>query len=369
MTRLALLVCFAAALAGCDKFDRAVTGNPPAQGPIPDVQVVADSATFAGVVGDALREELAAPLATLPNRQGAFKLNRMEPGSRLANRVRNLRLVVYAAPIDEPSPVGEMLRASLDPAGLAAIRAGRGEGILFKPDLWATGQMVVFMTAASDSALARSILRRGPDLRRAFNRVAREATAADIFGRYRQTDLEDEMLESLGVAVKVQYDYLVAQDTALVADGREGRVMRLRRVLTDTWRDYFVFVQDGVTEIPPHDVIDRLTDSVLRQIARGSIDSSYVQTDPLRPVTRDTVTIGGRPANETRGLWYMTNDLMGGSYVRYATIVDGKLVVFYGMTFAPDRALDKREFLRQLEATAYTLRPRDAFLAGRGDDG
>lgn len=367
MPRTALLLLLLVATAGCDKFDRALTGKPPAQGPIPDIQVVADSATFAGVVGDALREELASPIPTLPNRQGAFKLNRLDPDSRLADRVRNLRLVVYAAPIDEPSRVGELIRASIDPAGQQAIRAGRADGILFQPDLWASGQMVVFMTAASDTALARSILRRGPDLRDAFNRVAREATASDIFGRYRQTDLEDRMLDRLGVGVNVQYDYVVAQDTALTAAGRPGRVMRLRRVLTDTWRDYFLFVQDGVTTLPSPDEIDRLTDSVLSQIALGTNEGSYVQADPQRPVARDTVTIGGRPARETRGLWYMTNDLMGGSYVRYATIVDNKLVVFYGMTFAPDRALDKREFLRQLEATAYTLRSRREALAARSD--
>ena len=367
MTRLPLLLLLVG-LAGCEGFDRAITGNPPAQGPVPDVQVVADSATYAGIVGDALREELASPIPTLPNRQGSFKLNRLDPASRLADRVRNLRLVVYAAPLDEASRVGEILRANISESGQAAIRAGRGDGILFKPDLWASGQMVVFMTAASDTALARAILRRGPALRDSFNAVAREATAADIFGRYRQTDIEDRMLDRLGVGVSVQYDFVVAQDTALVADGRRGRVMRLRRVLTDTWRDYFLFVQDGVAEIPPPDAIDRLTDSVLRQIALGSIDGSYVQTDPERPIARDTVRIGGRPARETRGLWYMTNDLMGGSYVRYATVAGGKLVVFYGMTFAPDRALDKREFLRQLEATAYTLRTREEALAARADD-
>ncbi len=356
MTRLApFLAAVLFLVAGCDRLDRAITGLPPAVGPVPDVMVVMDSTLFAGVVGDALREELASPIPTLPSRQGAFKLNRLEPGTRLANRARGMRHVIYAAPVDEDSPVGDMLRRSLSPEQIAAVRAGTAEGAVFRSDLWVNGQTVVFLTAASDTALAATILRHGPEMRRAFNRVAREATAADIFGRHRQTDLEARMLDALGVRVNVQYDFVVTHDTTLTADGQPGRVMRLRRVLTDTWRDYFVFVQDGVTEIPDSAAVARLTDDVLRQIALGSVEGSFVQTDPLRPSSQDTVTIGGRPAVETRGLWYMTNDLMGGAYVRYATIVDGKLVVFYGMTFAPDRALDKREFLRQLEATAYTL--------------
>lgn len=355
---LAVAACALATLGGCDRFDRALTGLPNAVGPIPDVLVMSDSSTYRGIVGEALREELAAPVPTLPSRQGPFKLTWIDPTSRLATRARGMRLVVYAAPVDEASPVGEMLRGSLDPGQLAAVRAGRAEGFVLREDLWARGQVVVFLTAATDTALAATILRHGPTMRRAFARVAREATAADIFSRHRQTGLETRMLDTLGVGVRVQHDFVVTHDTTLVADGRTGRVMRLRRVLTDTWRDYFLFVQDGVDAIPDHETVDRLTDDVLRQIALGSDEGSYVQQDEQRPISRDTVRIAARPAHETRGLWYMTNDLMGGPYVRYATIIDGRLVVFYGMIFAPDRALDKREFLRQMEATAYTLRSR-----------
>lgn len=361
---VALLLVGIALLAGCEKFDRALTGNPPAQGPVPEIVVVADSQTYAGPVGDALREVFSTPLGTLPNRQGAFKIRRMDPNSRLVDRVRSLRLIIYAAPLDEQSRVGEYVRSQFDPAAQAAIRAGQGRGIYVRPDVWANGQLVTTMTAGSDSSLAREIIQRGPELIRRYNVLAREATAADIFGQYRQTDLEEEMLDRLGLGVKVQYDYVKAQDTTATVDGRTGEFMRYRRVLTDTWRDYFLFVQDGVTEVPDNDALDSLTDGLLEQFALGTNDGSFVQMDPLRPVSRDTVTIDGQLAREKRGLWYMTEDLMGGSYVRYALVLDGKLVLFYGMTFAPDRALDKREFLRQLEATAFTLRTaREAALS------
>lgn len=353
---LAALLVGLVTLAGCEKFDRALTGNPPAQGPVPEVVVVADSQTYAGPVGDALREVFSTPLGTLPNRQGPFKMRRMDPENRLVDRVRSLRLIIYAAPLDQQSRVGEYMRGQFDPAAQAAIREGRAKGIYIRENVWANGQLVASMTGASDTTLAREILQRGPELVRRFNVLARDATAADIFGQYRQTDLEQEMLDRLGLGVKVQYDYVKAHDTTATVDGRTGQFMRYRRVLTDTWRDYFLFVEDGVSQIPDNDALDRLTDGLLAQFALGTNDGSFVQMDPLRPVSRDTVTIDGNLAREKRGLWFMTEDLMGGSYVRYATILDGKLVLFYGMTFAPDRALDKREFLRQLEATAFTLR-------------
>ena len=88
------------------------------------------------------------------------------------------------------------------------------------------------------------------------------------------------------------------------------------------------------------------------------LDSSYVQIDDQRPEANRAVEIGGpAAAAEQRGFWYMTNDVMGGAYIREALVdpATDRLYVYYGMTFAPDRRLDKRKFLRQMEAVAFSF--------------
>ena len=338
-----------------------LTGPARATGDAEEILVLTDSVTWDGPVGDAIREELAAPIPTLPGNQGAFKLRFQPLNPRLFEQYKLRPNLVFAAPIDAPGPIGEFVRARVGEGNLAAIREGRATGVTLREDLWASGQRVVIATAANDSVLARALLQRGDDLRASFNRLARERTTSEMFARLRQEDLEQELLAAHGFRVQIQHDYVKVQDTTTTAAGRTGTFVRYRRVLTDTWRDFFVFKQEGVSDLPSREELDELTNALLEQFALGTFDSSYVQLDDRRPTSADTVEIGGRPALETRGLWRMTQDVMGGSYVRYALVdpATNTLYVYYGMIFAPDRRLDKRKFLRQMESIGYTLRTRD----------
>ena len=353
----AVAALFAAALgvlAGCE----AVAGQARAVGDVEEITVVTDSATWEGPVGEAIRAELGRPIATLPGNQGAFKLNVQPLTQRFFDQLKLRRAVVFAAPVDAEGEIGDFIRARLGEGGVEQVRAGGVAAFNLRPDLWARDQLVVIATASSERELAREFLQRGPALREAFNALARENTTREMFSRLRQEDLEQELLASQGYRVQVQHDYVRVQDTTASAGGLDGQFVRYRRVLSDTWRDFFVFAVDGVETLPPPAEVDRITNDLLETFARGTLDSSYVQTDDQRPETTDAAEIAGRPARETRGFWYMTNDVMGGGYVRYAFVdpETDRLYVYYGMVFAPDRRLDKRAFLRQMEAVAYTFR-------------
>lgn len=351
-------------LAGCE----AVAGGPPrARGEAEEILVVTDSATWAGPAGEAIRAELAPPVPTLPSNQGAFRLRFQRLDPRLLDQLKLMPNVVFAAPVDAPGPIGEFIRARVGEGNLGAVRRGDAAALNVRPDLWAEDQLVVVATAADEEALARQFLESGGRLRRAFDDLARDRTADEMFARLRQTDLEDELLAAHDFRVQIQHDYVPVQDTSARVAGREGDFVRYRRVLSDTWRDFFVYVEDGVESVPAEPELDRLTNALLEEFVRGTEDSSFVQIDDQRPIRTGAAEIAGRPAVETRGLWYMTNDVMGGAFVRYAFVDEAtdRLYVYYGMTFAPSRQLDKRKFLRQMEALAYTFRTR-ADLAAEG---
>ena len=346
------------ALTGCEQ----IVGTPKAVGEIPEILVVADSATWAGPVGDAIRAELAQPIVTLPNNQGAFKLTHRVLTPQTYESVQRARNVFIAAPIDEDSRVGEFMRDRIDAASQEAIRAGQAVGINLRPDLWSLNQLVVVATAADDRALTAAILRRGQEMRDAYNERAYVATAREMFDDGRQLGEEDSLAGRYGWSIGIQHDYVLAHDSLLTVGDRTGQFVRYRRILSDTWRDFFVFVQDGVSEVPSQAELDALTDDLLEVFARGVLDSSYVQTDATRPIRRDSLTIAGHPAVEQRGFWYMTNDIMGGSYIRQAFVdpASERLFVYYGMVFAPNRRYDKREFIRQMEVIGRSIEPDPA---------
>lgn len=360
MIRLGASVLSLVALLVVSGCQAAVSGPPKARGNTEEILVLSDSVTWAGPVGEAIRAELAQPIRTLPSGQGAFKVRYQPLNPRFLDNVKLTPNLVFAAPVDAEGEIGDFIRARVGEVNIEALRSGRAEAVNVRPDLWARDQIVVIATAGSDTALASAFRERGDALRAQFNDLARTNTEQEMFARLEQTDLSDEMLERHGFRVRVQHDYVKVQDTTATASGRTGDFVRYRRVLSDSWRDFFVFAVDGVEAMPSEAELDALTNDLLRQFALGSTDTSYVQLDDQRPESTASVEVGSRPAAEKRGLWYMVNDLMGGSYVRYAVRDEstGRLYLYYGMTFAPDRSLDKRKLLRQMEVIGHSLRTR-----------
>ena len=69
----------------------------------------------------------------------------------------------------------------------------------------------------------------------------------------------------------------------------------------------------------------------------------------------ENINVKGDYAFEARGLWCMENDMMGGPFVSHARVdrPNGRVVVVEAFVYAPEKK--KRDLMRQLEASLYTL--------------
>ncbi len=369
MTTLRFLAAFAVLLvAGCSTVTEY---KPPAVGKQGEIMVVTDSVTWNGPVGDALRETVGREMLTFPQPTPAFTL-RLESLSEFSlDGLRRQHSVIFAAPYTDDSETAQFIRVRLDSAGVQALERG-GRGIITRPDLWMRGQLVVYATAPTDSALAQQIRNEGDDLRASFNRLARERLTEDMFDKARQVEIEAGLLDEHGFAVGIQHDYVRAIDTTFVNDqGTRGQFIRYRRFAgQDSWRDFFVYYEEDprLTRLAP-DAVRTLRNDLTQRFIRGTFPESYItieERDPVgRPVEADTVDLGGRFAIETRGTWRLTGDIMGGPFVSYAFFDEdtGRFYLIDGMIFGPRYTpAEKREFLRQMEAIAYTFRTSDEGL-------
>lgn len=101
----------------------------------------------------------------------------------------------------------------------------------------------------------------------------------------------------------------------------------------------------------------KVRDSVMRANIHGQAPDMYmcVAMRP-EPVARIVAGAGERPILETRGLWEMRGDAMGGPFVSHAVVDSprGRIVVAEAFVFAPGKK--KRNLIRQLEAALYTLK-------------
>lgn len=95
-------------------------------------------------------------------------------------------------------------------------------------------------------------------------------------------------------------------------------------------------------------------DSVMKVNLPGAQPHMYMATDTLCTVAKP-ITVKNQYAYETRGLWHMQNDGMGGPFVSHSRVdtINNRVVVVEGFVFAPEKM--KRGLVRRLEGALYTL--------------
>ncbi|NMA73576.1 MAG: DUF4837 family protein [Bacteroidales bacterium] len=96
-------------------------------------------------------------------------------------------------------------------------------------------------------------------------------------------------------------------------------------------------------------------DSVMKVNVPGARPGMYMSTETIGLTTRD-IEVQNKYAMETRGLWKVKGDFMGGPFVAH-TRVDEKnqrIITAEVFVYAPDKL--KRNLTRQIEASLYTLR-------------
>ena len=103
-------------------------------------------------------------------------------------------------------------------------------------------------------------------------------------------------------------------------------------------------------------------DSVMKANIPGEREGMYMATDSMFVDVEDIV-VKGEYAQEARGLWEMEGDMMGGPFVSHARVdrANGRVVVVEAFIYSPDKL--KRNLMRQMEASLYTLRlPNESLI-------
>ena len=93
----------------------------------------------------------------------------------------------------------------------------------------------------------------------------------------------------------------------------------------------------------------------LKENVPGMFDNTYMITNEVATPEVKFIRFRGRQFAETRGLWEVYGDYMGGPFVSHSFYSrDGKdIIVLDGFVYAPK--YDKRQYLRQVEAILYSF--------------
>jgi hypothetical protein len=350
---LALLI----ALTGCDGDYR-----PRASGPNGEITVVMDSSFWTGATGEALRENVAPWVQTLPVSERSFQLRHLELTSeRTFQRIKDVKNVIIAASLSDSTNETSFLRRRLSDKAEQAILDGQ-TAVVSKPNLWRRSQRIYYVAAATPEALAQTFQEQGSQVRETFKDITLKRVRRRMYEDGRNRALEDSLMKRHGFAVNLQPSFQIAADTATASEG----FVWLRRLLAQTRREFFLYYAEDVSpdQITP-EWIYATHDSLTRKHLRGNVQG-FVQIDYRRSLKTQQVTFLDRYGYETRGLWYMVTPVEGGegvrpvggggpfiSYTFYDQATD-RVYMLDGSIFGPD--FDKMGFLRQMEVMARTFR-------------
>jgi len=120
----------------------------------------------------------------------------------------------------------------------------------------------------------------------------------------------------------------------------------------------FIYTYDYLSEDAfSKEAILSKRDDLLKALVPGPSKGSYMTTEKTFPISFRHFEFQGNYAVESRGLWKVENDFMGGPFVNVSFLdtVNNRVICMDAYVYRPNK--DKREMLRELEAVMYTYMP------------
>ena len=293
---------------------------PESHGKVNHLLLIVDDKQWKGALGDTIRKYFTPEFPDLPQSEPLFTINQASP-DLFTGSYKKMKTVVM-------------------------VKTGNENKIQYFTDRYATPQLIVEIIGKNEDDLKKILSEHAKEIvEKIYNFEIRLLQERHRKALRDNSDIEKD----LGISIEIP-------DFFVVVDHQKG-FFWFRRDIKNGEQDILLY------EVPLKNDMEkqrnRVTyyrDSIGAKYIPGAIDSSYMKTVKGISPSQNLLKIGNLSAIETRGLWDMKNDFMGGPYINY-TLIDKKhnrAIVGEGFVYAP--ALDKRDYMVQLEAILKTMK-------------
>lgn len=296
---------------------------PNVSGKAGEVIVVMDKDNWEGDLGEQTRELLAAQVPYLAQSEPLFSLTNVAPTG--FNKLFRVHRNVVIFQIDP----------QLDTTG-----------VFYRRDLWSAPQCVVQLSAY-DAEGAQALLKKsGWAVARYIEQCERDRIIENAY-RYEQHSLAQKVSEVFGGCMHFPNGYKLrkaTEDFIWIADDKQY-----------VYQDVLIYKYPAEESHPfTADNIISHRDEILRANVPGMFEGTYMTTSAYFTPMVEYLKYRGRDLVQTRGMWEVENDYMGGPFVSHSFYSrDGsEIIVLEAFVYAP--RFDKRHYLRQVESLLYS---------------
>ena len=254
------------------------------------------------------------------------------------------RFSVFSTPIDEFNRILRPHRSIL----MISINASLPEAkISFSKDKWAAPQVLVKLTGPTRESLVEKFW-------------AHREAITDLFikSEYRRYQNVAENMGEKGITKQLEekYGYSLSFPKGFSISKSTDNFCWIRKETKEFSHGVLIYSYD-YTDTKQLDMKNILfvRDTITQKHIPGPTDSSYmaVSYQVYQPSSK-VIDFNGNYCVETRGLWLVKNDFMGGPFVNYSFVdkATNKIISLDGYVYAPRD--NKRDMLRSVEAILHT---------------
>ena len=327
MKNIALFMMMAVLLVSCHSRQNEALTKRSSSGKTLEVLIAADKGYYAGDTKALIDSIFRAPQDALPQPEPRFDVVNV-PISSLHN-----------------TQMFQMHRNIV----ICDVKADNPDKFYIHHDQWASPQVVVDIAAKSEASLREMLRKYEPRIVEEIYK-AEHKRMINAFYNHRNVGLMKKVKDKFGFELTLSEEFTWAKDDADFA--------WIRKETKDFGLDVLVYVEPyrEESQFAVAKIYNRL-DTVMRRQVAGPADSSYMGTERRVPLLSRVVEFEGSPyCVETRGLWRLFGDFMGGPFVTYTLLSPDKtqLVELTGFVYCP--RFDKRDYLMQVESICNSIK-------------
>ena len=228
------------------------------------------------------------------------------------------------------------------------IEQGAEPKVEYKHNLWAQPQRYFKITASDVESFISTFDKYKQHILQNYYEGEREK-----LNTFYETVLNKDNVEKIGK----KFGYAFNLTTGFRLAKETDDFVWLRSETDKSSTNILIYSEDYTTEKQFDTSYIKLKRNLItKQYVPATADGSYAKISDVFPLTSRVVDINGYYAVETRGAWDCYNDFMGGTFLNYtiADTISNKVLTFDAFIYYPSK--EKRVFMMQLEAIAYSMK-------------
>lgn len=289
-----------------------------------DVLVVMPKYQWEGVLGDTMRSLLAYPIPYFPQEEPILTLRHVQPDGfkGIFQTYRNVVIVSIGNQYDKPR-------------------------LILTRDMSAKTQIIYELQGPNQAAVIDLLVQKGRQIVGTILNTERLRTV-ELNKKYSDKNIHDRLLKNHFLSVSIPQGFAIQIDTGnfvWIEQMRGDNILGLL-IWTYPYKDTLQLTKQALLA---------KRNEILRRNVPGKDPGSYMTTEKIFEPLFDVNKLGNQIFYQLSGLWTVEKGFMGGPFIN-VTVVDParkRIVTVDGFVFAPNQ--QKRNWLFQLEAIAYTM--------------